>query len=65
MSNSTISLDQRHDGDGIYPMPQGGIRFVDTTMSATDLVFVTPLYWYSFTDFGKTVFRSLVGLDAG
>lgn len=41
-------FDQRHDGDGTYPAPQGAMReLLDATLAATDLVFVTPLYWYS------------------
>lgn len=47
-------LDQRHDGDGTYPMPQGAaLGLLDTTMSATDVVFVTPLYWYSLPTLAK------------
>jgi len=41
-------VDQRHAGDGQYPVPQGAMReLLDATLAATDLVFVTPLYWYS------------------
>jgi len=40
--------DRRHDV-GTYPMPTGDtLRVLDATLAATDLVFVTPLYWYSF-----------------
>ena len=40
--------DRRHDV-GTYPMPAGDtLRMLDATLEATDLVFVTPLYWYSF-----------------
>ena len=40
--------DRRHDV-GTYPMPSGDtVRLLDATLEATDLVFVTPLYWYSF-----------------
>ena len=40
--------DRRHDV-GTYPMPSGDTqRLLDATLMATDLVFVTPLYWYSF-----------------
>jgi NAD(P)H-dependent FMN reductase len=40
--------DRRHDV-GSYPMPTGDtLRLLDATLEATDLVFVTPLYWYSF-----------------
>jgi len=38
--------DRRHDL-GTYPMPEGEMRrLLDETLAATDLVFVTPLYWY-------------------
>lgn len=41
-------VDQRHTDDGKYPAPQGAMReLLDATLAATDLVFVTPLYWYS------------------
>ena len=40
--------DRRHDV-GTYPMPEGDtLKLLDATLSATDVVFVTPLYWYSF-----------------
>jgi putative NADPH-quinone reductase len=40
--------DRRHDV-GTYPLPTGDtLRLLDATLEATDLVFVTPLYWYSF-----------------
>ncbi|MEV7519123.1 NAD(P)H-dependent oxidoreductase [Streptomyces sp. NPDC091371] len=40
--------DRRHDGAGIYPEPEGNARLLlDATLSATDLVFASPLYWYS------------------
>ena len=40
--------DRRHTGDGTYPQPSGNERVLfDATLAATDLVFVTPLYWYS------------------
>jgi multimeric flavodoxin WrbA len=40
--------DIRHSGDGIYPAPTGDLKTLfDATLAATDLVFVTPLYWYS------------------
>jgi multimeric flavodoxin WrbA len=40
--------DIRHDGDGVYPAPTGDLKTLfDATLAATDLVFVTPLYWYS------------------
>jgi multimeric flavodoxin WrbA len=40
--------DVRHSGDGTYPAPAGDLKTLfDATLAATDLVFVTPLYWYS------------------
>lgn len=40
--------DLRHSGDGTYPAPAGDLKTLfDATLAATDLVFVTPLYWYS------------------
>src|SRR5476651_1053941 len=40
--------DRRHDV-GTYPMPEGDtLKLLDATLSATDVVFVTPVYWYSF-----------------
>ena len=33
---------------GVYPQPQGNEKpLLDATLSATDIVFVTPVYWYS------------------
>jgi multimeric flavodoxin WrbA len=41
--------DRRHVETGTYPMPEGGAKkLLDATLAATDLVVVTPLYWYSF-----------------
>ena len=40
--------DLRHVGGEAYPMPTGSLRLaLDATLSATDLVLVAPLYWYS------------------
>jgi len=40
--------DLRHQGDGRYPQPTGDLRtLLDATLDATDLVIVSPLYWYS------------------
>jgi multimeric flavodoxin WrbA len=40
-------VDVRHAG-GVYPMPEGdGRLLLDATLAATDLVFVSPVYWYS------------------
>lgn len=39
--------DHRHD-HGTYPMPEGGARtLLEATLSASDIVFVSPVYWYS------------------
>lgn len=39
--------DLRHT-TGQYPMPQGDMKtLLDATMAATDIVFVSPVYWYS------------------
>ena len=40
-------VDLRHTV-GSYPMPQGDMkRLLDETLAATDLVFVSPVYWFS------------------
>lgn len=40
--------DLRHIGDGSYPAPIGdAAALLDATLAATDLVIVSPLYWYS------------------
>lgn len=40
--------DVRHSGDGTYPEPAGDLRTLWAhTLAATDLVVVSPLYWYS------------------
>ncbi|GAA0661064.1 NAD(P)H-dependent oxidoreductase [Kitasatospora atroaurantiaca] len=42
--------DLRHSGDGVYPQPVGHERtLLDATLDATDLVIVSPLYWYSLS----------------
>ena len=42
--------DLRHEGDGEYPLPTGNERLLlDATLWATDLVIVSPLYWYNVT----------------
>jgi len=41
-------VDMRHEGDGTYPVPEGAAAtLLDATLAATDLVLVTPLYWYA------------------
>lgn len=41
-------VDHRH-GRGSYPMPQQGegLALLEATLAASDLVFVSPVYWYS------------------
>lgn len=40
-------VDLRHSA-GVYPMPEGPARaLLDATLAATDLVLVSPVYWYS------------------
>jgi len=40
--------DLRHVGDGTTPPPEGDEKVLfDATTSATDVVIVTPLYWYN------------------
>ncbi|WP_460707215.1 flavodoxin family protein [Myceligenerans halotolerans] len=40
--------DVRHSGDGTYPEPVGDVATLwEETLAATDLVVVSPLYWYS------------------
>lgn len=39
--------DLRHTA-GTYPMPEGDMKaLLDATLAATDVVFVSPVYWYS------------------
>jgi multimeric flavodoxin WrbA len=46
--------DQRHTA-GTYPWPGGHLRtLLDATMGCTDLVLVSPVYWYSFPSTLKT-----------
>ncbi|MFI6324034.1 flavodoxin family protein [Nonomuraea sp. NPDC050556] len=43
-------VDIRHEGDGVYPSPSGNeLTLLEATLWATDIVFVSPLYWYSVT----------------
>lgn len=47
-------VDQRHTV-GSYGMPEGDLRsLLDETMACTDLVFVAPVYWFSFPATLKT-----------
>jgi putative NADPH-quinone reductase len=40
-------VDLRHSV-GVYPMPEGPARrLLDATLAATDIVLVSPVYWYS------------------
>ncbi|MER7670574.1 NAD(P)H-dependent oxidoreductase [Kitasatospora sp. NPDC096128] len=46
--------DLRHTGDGSYPEPVGHERtLLEATLTATDLVFVAPLYWYTMPTSAK------------
>lgn len=43
----TAFVDQRHTA-GHYPMPVGDLKaLLDATLAATDIVLVSPVYWYS------------------
>ena len=45
--NLPVFVDRRHT-TGQYPMPEGDLKtLLDATLSATDIVFVAPVYWYS------------------
>lgn len=47
-------IDHRHEGDGSYAAPEGAAKdLLDLSLSATDVVFVTPLYWYSLPTLAK------------
>ncbi|MCJ0765532.1 NAD(P)H-dependent oxidoreductase [Variovorax terrae] len=40
-------VDQRHTA-GQYPMPEGALKaLLDATLAATDIVLVSPVYWFS------------------
>jgi multimeric flavodoxin WrbA len=42
--------DIRHSGDGTYPAPTGAeATLLEATLEATDLVIVSPLYWYALS----------------
>jgi multimeric flavodoxin WrbA len=46
--------DIRHEGEGIYPRPSGaGETLLRATLNATDIVFVSPLYWYGLPSLAK------------
>ena len=46
--------DRRHLGDGVYPQPSPDARtLLDATAEATDLVIVSPLYWYAVSSAAK------------
>jgi hypothetical protein len=41
-------VDIRHEGDGTFPPPRDNERILfDATVEASDLVIVSPVYWYS------------------
>jgi NAD(P)H-dependent FMN reductase len=47
-------VDIRHEGEGIYPRPSGaGETLLRATLNATDIVFVSPLYWYGLPSLAK------------
>lgn len=47
-------VDLRHTA-GSYPMPEGDVKtLLDATLAATDLVFVSPVYWFSIPSPLKT-----------
>ena len=47
-------VDLRHT-TGSYPMPEGDVKaLLDATLAATDLVFVSPVYWFSIPSPLKT-----------
>ncbi|MFJ7176819.1 flavodoxin family protein [Streptomyces massasporeus] len=39
--------DLRHDSDHVRPTEGNAARLLDATLAATDIVIVSPLYWYS------------------
>lgn len=46
--------DLRHAGAGTYPEPTGHERtLLDATLAATDIVVVSPLYWYALSASAK------------
>ena len=59
-------IDQRHTV-GSYPMPEDGSvmrTLLDQTLACTDLVFVSPVYWFSFPATLKALPRPLERLAA-
>lgn len=47
-------VDRRHT-TGTYPMPDGDLKtLLDATLAASDLVFVSPVYWFSIPAALKT-----------
>ena len=47
-------IDRRHT-TGTYPMPEGDARgLLEATLAASDLVFVSPVYWFSIPSPLKT-----------
>jgi len=46
--------DIRHEGNGVYPVPEGNARLLlDATLAATDIVIASPLYWYTISASAK------------
>jgi hypothetical protein len=47
-------IDIRHQGEGAYPRPDArGEALLQATLEATDIVFVSPLYWYGLSALAK------------
>lgn len=47
-------IDIRHEGDGTYPRPDAASEeILEATLNATDIVFVSPLYWYGLPALAK------------
>ncbi len=50
--------DLRHSGDGVYAAPDARLaELLAATLAATDLVLVTPLYWYNMSSAAKLYFE--------
>lgn len=50
--------DRRHQGDGVYPAPEARLaELLASTLAASDIVLVTPLYWYNMSSAAKLYFE--------
>lgn len=50
--------DLRHQGDGAYPVPEARqAELLSATLAASDIVLVTPLYWYNMSSAAKLYFE--------